>query len=144
MSSCRSLLLTVLVSMLWIVATAARAEGQGACAQAPATKSWQRASLGGVELEYRTVGAGEPVVLVHAGVFADWFEPLLEEPSLSRYCLVTYHRVGYAGSSHVAGPVSIAQQAAHVRALMAQLGIDSAHLVGHSSEIGRASCRERV
>jgi pimeloyl-ACP methyl ester carboxylesterase len=133
MSSCRSLLLTVLVSMLWIAATAARADGQGACAQAPATKSWQRASLGGVELEYRTVGAGEPVVLVHAGVFADWFEPLLEEPSLSRYCLVTYHRVGYAGSSHVAGPVSIAQQAAHVRALMEQLGIDRAHLVGHSS-----------
>jgi pimeloyl-ACP methyl ester carboxylesterase len=126
-------LLTVLVSMLWMVSTAARAEGQGACAKEAATKSWQRASLGGVELEYRTVGAGEPVVLVHAGVFADWFEPLLKEPSLRRYCLVTYHRVGYAGSSHVPGPMSIAQQAAHVRALMEQLQIDSAHLVGHSS-----------
>ncbi len=132
MASCRYLL-TVLASTLWLVATAARAEGQGACAKEAATKSWQRASLGGVQLEYRTVGAGEPVVLVHAGVFADWFEPLLKEPSLSRYCLVTYHRVGYAGSSHVAGPVSIAQQAAHVRALMEQLQIDSAHLVGHSS-----------
>jgi pimeloyl-ACP methyl ester carboxylesterase len=97
-------------------------------------KTWQRASLEGVELEYRTVGAGEPVVLVHAGIFADWFEPLLKEPSLSRhYCLVTYHRVGYAGSSHVAGPVSIAQQAAHVGALMQLLGIERAHLVGHSS-----------
>jgi hypothetical protein len=31
---------------------------------------WQRAALGGVELEYRTVGEGEPIVLVHAGVFA--------------------------------------------------------------------------
>ena len=97
-------------------------------------KTWQRASVEGVELEYRIVGAGEPVVLVHAGVFADWFEPLLKEPSLNRhYCLVTYHRVGYAGSSDVAGPVSIAQQAAHVRALMQLLGIDRAHLVGHSS-----------
>ena len=115
----RRCLLTVLVCRLWMVATAARADGQGACAKEAATKTWQRASLEGVELEYRTVGAGEPVVLVHAGVFADWFEPLLKEPSLSRhYCLVTYHRVGYAGSSHVAGPVSIAQQAAHVRALM--------------------------
>lgn len=132
MASRRSLP-TALVSTLWMVATAAWAEGQGACAKEAATKSWQRASLGGVELEYRTVGAGEPVVLVHAGVFADWFEPLLKEPSLSRYCLVTYHRVGYAGSSHVAGPVSIAQQAAHVRALMEQLRIDRAHLVGHSS-----------
>jgi pimeloyl-ACP methyl ester carboxylesterase len=132
MASCRYLL-TVLASTLWLVATAARADGQGACAKEAATKSWQRAFLGGVQLEYRTVGAGEPVVLVHAGVFADWFEPLLKEPSLSRYCLVTYHRVGYAGSSHVTGPVSIAQQAEHVRALMEQLQIDSAHLVGHSS-----------
>jgi pimeloyl-ACP methyl ester carboxylesterase len=132
MASCRYLL-TVLASTLWLVATAARADGQGTCAKEAATKSWQRASLGGVQLEYRTVGAGEPVVLVHAGVFADWFEPLLKEPSLSRYCLVTYHRVGYAGSSHVTGPVSIAQQAEHVRALMEQLQIDSAHLVGHSS-----------
>ena len=132
MATCRYWL-TVLASTLWLVATAARAEGQGACAKEAATKSWQRASLGGVQLEYRTVGVGEPVVLVHAGVFADWFEPLLKEPSLSRYCLVTYHRVGYAGSSHVTGPVTIAQQAAHVRALMERLQIDSAHLVGHSS-----------
>ena len=31
------------------------------------------------------------------------------------------------------GPVSIAQQAAHLRALMRQLGIERAHVVGHSS-----------
>lgn len=129
----RMRLLTVVVSTLWMFSMAARAEGQGACALEAAMKGWQRASLGGVELEYRTVGAGEPVVLVHAGVFADWFEPLIEEPSLRKYCLVTYHRVGYAGSTNVAGPVSIAQQAAHIRQLMDKLQIDSAHLVGHSS-----------
>jgi pimeloyl-ACP methyl ester carboxylesterase len=129
----RMQLLTVVVSTLWMFSMAARAEGQGVCANEAATKGWLRASLGGVELEYRTVGAGEPVVLVHAGVFADWFEPLLKEHSLSKYCLVTYHRVGYAGSTHVAGPVSIPQQAAHVRELMEKLQIDSAHLVGHSS-----------
>lgn len=99
-----------------------------------ATKTWQRASLEGIELEYRTVGVGQPVVLVHAGVFADWFEPLIEEPSLSGgYCLLVYHRVGYAGSSHVPGPISIAQQAAQLRALMLSLGITRAHIVGHSS-----------
>ena len=95
---------------------------------------WQRAALGGVELEYRTVGEGEPIVLVHAGVFADWFAPLLREPALvDRYRLVTYHRVGYAGSADVAGPVSIAEQAAHLRLLMAKLEIECAHVVGHSS-----------
>lgn len=47
--------------------------------------------------------------------------------------MVSYHRVGYAGSSRVAGPVSIAEQAAHLRGLMHHLGIERAHLVGHSS-----------
>ena len=103
-------------------------------ATAASAQTWQRATLDGIELEYRTVGAGEPVVLVHAGVFADWFEPLLKEPSLaSRYRLVTYHRIGYAGSSHVAGPVSIKEQAAQLRALMASLKIERAHVIGHSS-----------
>jgi len=87
-----------------------------------------------IELEYRVRGTGEPVVLVHAGLFADWFQPLLEEPALAaRYRVLSFHRVGYAGSSRVAGPVSIARQAAHVRALMRHLGIERAHIVGHSS-----------
>jgi pimeloyl-ACP methyl ester carboxylesterase len=93
-----------------------------------------RASLDDIELEYEVRGAGEPVVLVHAGVFADWFKPLWEEPALtSSYLLVRYHRIGYAGSSRVAGPVSIAQQAVHLRSLMRHLGIERAHIVGHSS-----------
>ena len=93
-----------------------------------------RATVGGVTLDYATWGAGEPVVLVHAGIFADWFKPLLGEPALTgRHRVVSYHRVGYAGSSRVAGPVSIAQQAAHLRSLMRQLGIQRSHLVGHSS-----------
>jgi pimeloyl-ACP methyl ester carboxylesterase len=93
-----------------------------------------RASLDGIELEYEVRGSGEPVVLVHAGVIASWFTPLLEEPALTgRYRVLSYHRVGYMGSSRVAGPVSLAQQAAHLRALMRHLGIGRAHLVGHSS-----------
>jgi pimeloyl-ACP methyl ester carboxylesterase len=92
------------------------------------------ANIDGVELEYDVRGSGEPVVLVHAGIFADWFKPLVDEPALvSRYRVVSYHRVGYAGSSRVAGPVSIAEQAAHLRGLMHHLGIERAHLVGHSS-----------
>lgn len=92
------------------------------------------AKIDDVELEYDVRGSGEPVVLVHAGIFADWFKPLVEQPGLtSRYRVVTYHRVGYAGSSRSAGPVSIADQAGHLRGLMRHLGIPRAHLVGHSS-----------
>jgi pimeloyl-ACP methyl ester carboxylesterase len=98
------------------------------------THPMSRAHLDGVELEYEVRGVGEPVVLVHAGVFAGWYKPLLDEPSLAgRYRVLTYHRIGYAGSSRVAGSVSIAQQAAHLGSLMRHLGIQRAHLVGHSS-----------
>jgi pimeloyl-ACP methyl ester carboxylesterase len=93
-----------------------------------------RAALEGLELEYEVRGAGEPVVLVHGGVFPDFSTPLREEPALtSRYRVVSYHRIGCAGSSRVAGPVGVAQEAQHCRSLMRHLGIERAHVVGHSN-----------
>jgi pimeloyl-ACP methyl ester carboxylesterase len=87
-----------------------------------------------MELEYEIRGVGEPVVLIHPGHFADWFTPLLAESTLTdSYRLVHYHRAGCVGSSPVAGPISIAQAALHCRSLMAYLGIERAHIVGHSS-----------
>jgi len=97
-------------------------------------RSLERAALDGVELEYEVRGAGEPVMLVHAGACGDWFKGLMEQPALAgRHRLVRYHRVGYAGSSHLPGPVSLADQAGHCRSLMRHLGIGRAHVVGHSS-----------
>jgi len=97
-------------------------------------KQTDRAALDGVELEYEVRGAGEPVVLVHHGAGMDWFRPLLEEPALAdRYRVLTYHRVGYGGSSRSAGPVSFAQEAAHCRSLIRHLGMERVHVVGHSS-----------
>lgn len=94
----------------------------------------EKADLDGIELEYEIQGAGEPVVLMHAGVCADFFKPLMEISALTgQYLVVRYHRVGYAGSHRMAGAVSIAHQAAHCRLLMRHLGIARAHVVGHSS-----------
>lgn len=93
-----------------------------------------RAALDDVELEYELHGDGEPVMLIHPGIFADWFTPLLQEPAfIRRYRLVHYHRVGCAGSSRVAGPVNLARQATHGRLLLQHLGIARAHVIGHSS-----------
>jgi pimeloyl-ACP methyl ester carboxylesterase len=92
-----------------------------------------RAQLGGSELEYEVQGTGEPVVLVHGSHIADAFSPLLVEPVLTeRYQLIRYHRRGFAGSTHPEGPLSIVQQAADCRALMENLGVQGAHIVGHS------------
>lgn len=72
-------------------------------------------------------------MLIHPGHFADWFAPLLAEPALTNhYRVLRYHRVGCAGSRHIAGPVDLAQHA-HCRSLMRYLGIERAHVVGDSS-----------
>jgi pimeloyl-ACP methyl ester carboxylesterase len=94
----------------------------------------RRARVDGVELEYEVLGAGDPVVLIHAGVCADWFAPLLTQPALrDAHRIVSYHRAGYAGSERVDGQLGIARQAAQCAALMRHLGIERAHVVGHSS-----------
>jgi pimeloyl-ACP methyl ester carboxylesterase len=93
----------------------------------------ERVTLDGGEFELEVRGAGEPVVLVHGSHIADAFAPLLAEPALlERYRLISYHRRGFAGSPRPAGPLSIAQQAADCRTLMRSLGVEQAHVVGHS------------
>lgn len=93
----------------------------------------ETATIDGAELEYEVSGAGEPAVFIHGALIADTFRPLLTEPGLTgRYRLILYHRRGYAGDSHASGTVSIAQQAADCRALLRHLGVEQAHVVGHS------------
>lgn len=93
----------------------------------------EKASIGEAELEYEVSGTGEPVVFIHGALVADTFRLLLAEPDLaSRYSLILYHRLGYADSSRAAGPVSVARQAAHCRALLRYLGVEQAHVVGDS------------
>jgi pimeloyl-ACP methyl ester carboxylesterase len=90
-------------------------------------------SLDGAELDYQVSGTGESVVFIHGAFIAGTFRPLLVEPSLAgHYRLILYHRRGYAGSSRASGPVSVAQQAADCGALLRHLGVDRAHVVGHS------------
>jgi pimeloyl-ACP methyl ester carboxylesterase len=97
------------------------------------TRRLNRASLDGADLEYEISGTGEPAVFIHGAFIADTFRPPLAEPSLTdHYRLILYHRRGYADSSRASGPVSIAQQAADCRALLHHLGVQRAHVVGHS------------
>ena len=92
-----------------------------------------RALVNGVELEYEVAGSGEPVLLISPMV-ADGFLPLVSEPALAHgYQLVTYHRRGWAGSTHTPPPVRIADHAADAAALLDHLGVGRAHVAGHSS-----------
>ena len=93
----------------------------------------RRAVLDGLTLEYERVGAGDPIVFIHGALIADAFRPLLGESALTNdHQLLLYHRRGYAGSTHAAGTITVAQHAADCRALLKHLGIGRAHVVGHS------------
>ena len=93
----------------------------------------ERVRTDGSELEYEVSGRGEAAVFIHGAFIADTFRPLLAEPSLAdRYRLILYHRRGYAGSSRASEPVSVARQATDCRALLHHLGVERAHVVGHS------------
>jgi pimeloyl-ACP methyl ester carboxylesterase len=98
------------------------------------SKPMQRARVDGAELEFEVTGTGEPVLLIHGALIAEAYAPLCAEPALnSRYRLVRIHRRGYAGSSPARAPFSLAEQAAGCRGLLRHLGIERAHVVGHSS-----------
>lgn len=81
---------------------------------------------------YRDQGAGDPVLLLHPGFVADGMRPLLGRIALSSYRLVAPHRRGYGGSQPATPPVSMAELATDLVDLLDALGIERAHLVGHS------------
>ena len=96
--------------------------------------SLSRAKLDGIELEYEVRGTGEPVIFVHGGFLYNAFQPLMDDPNLTkRFRMLSYHRVGYGKSTNLPGAVSISDQATHLRLLMQSLKIEQAHIVGHSS-----------
>src|SRR5205823_6113955 len=89
-------------------------------------------AVNGGDLEYRVVGRGESVLLIHGSVVADAFKPMLSEPALSGYQLISYHRRGVAGSLRARAAFSIPNQAADALALPDSLGVFRAHWLAHS------------
>jgi pimeloyl-ACP methyl ester carboxylesterase len=90
------------------------------------------ATVNGVELEYDEVGAGEPILMIHGALVAETFAPLLKEPALDRYRRIRYHRRGYAASERPGRLTNFHEQAADAAALLRHLGIETAHVAGHS------------
>ncbi len=86
----------------------------------------------GGSLEVFEHGSGEPVVFIQTALTADELLPVATGGGLDGYRRIVYHRRGYAGSSAVQGPGSIAREAADCAALLTALGVDRAHVVGLS------------
>jgi 3-oxoadipate enol-lactonase len=92
-----------------------------------------RVSVNGTELEVAVEGSGETIVFIHGAGVADSYLPVAVDPAVrGRYRTVRYRRRGYGGSSPVQGAVTVAEHARDCRALLAELGVRQAHVVGQS------------
>lgn len=94
--------------------------------------SVQLVPVDGAQLSVRDWGSGEPIVFVQTALTADELVPLARTSPLERYRKIVYHRRGYASSSAVRGPGSIARDASDCHAVLDALGIGRAHIVGVS------------
>jgi pimeloyl-ACP methyl ester carboxylesterase len=87
----------------------------------------------GSDVGYYDRGQGATILLVHAGVFSDWFAPLSYQLPHDRLRVVRMRRSGYRDTAAPAGHLSLADHARHAALLLDALGISAAHWVGHSS-----------
>jgi pimeloyl-ACP methyl ester carboxylesterase len=94
----------------------------------------ERLGIDDVELEYEIRGGGEPVLLIAPAAFSDGLAgPLVGQPQLGRkYQLIHYRRRGYGGSTRGQQALTIARQAEDAVGLLRKLGVQRAHVAGHS------------
>ncbi|MEX0789884.1 MAG: alpha/beta hydrolase [Actinomycetota bacterium] len=85
------------------------------------------------ELDVWVMGEGEPVVFVHGAMARDLLTPLINElAKTGRYQTIHYGRRGHGGRGLPGESADIAGQACDVVAILDSLGIDKAHVGGHS------------
>ncbi|HEX5415235.1 MAG TPA: alpha/beta fold hydrolase [Chloroflexota bacterium] len=86
----------------------------------------------GIVQNYRRIGNGPPVILIHAlGLSLLQWEPQLQ-PLASAYTVIVYDVRGHGATDAPAGPYSMEDFADDLQGLMDALGVGSAHIVGLS------------
>ena len=87
----------------------------------------------GDELDVWVIGEGTPVVFVHGGVMRDFLVPLADELTRrGEYQVIHYGRRGHGGRGLPAEATDIPGQVPDVLAILDALGIEKAHVAGHS------------
>jgi pimeloyl-ACP methyl ester carboxylesterase len=93
----------------------------------------RRMRTGTSEIAYAdSGGAGEPVLLIHAGLFPDWFTPLAGAPALGRNRVIRLVRTGYTDAPAPSG-LTLTDHAGQAAELLERLDAGPAHVVAHSS-----------
>ncbi len=89
--------------------------------------------VAGRRLRYLELGDGEEVIVLIHGMGGDLNGWLFNQPALAeRYRVVALDLPGHGGSAKTVETGSLEELAEAVSGLLATVGIDSAHLVGHS------------
>lgn len=107
-----------------------------ALAAVPATaQDTMLADIDGGRVEYVVSGPedSEPLLLLHGGMLATALALVQAEPALDGYRTIRMHARGYAGSSPLDAPLSVAERAADAAGLLDALGVERAHVAGHSA-----------
>lgn len=85
------------------------------------------------QLDVWVAGEGAPVVLIHGAMTRDLLKPLMDElVKKDRYQVIHYGRRGHGGHGLPGETADIPGQAADVVAVLDALGVDKAHVAGHS------------
>ena len=90
----------------------------------------EQMTIDGATIAWSDTGTGEPTLLIHAGVFGAWFQPVA--PHVPGR-VIRVLRAGYADGPPPTALVTMAEHAAHAAALLDGLGTGPATVVGHSS-----------
>ena len=88
--------------------------------------------VGGIHTYYEAVGDGPPVLLLHGGLMSGADYPDQVAALSARFRVVAPDRRGHGHTADVEGPITYELMAADTIAFMDALGIDRAHIVGHS------------
>src|SRR5687767_11112563 len=87
----------------------------------------------GDQLDVWVIGEGTPVVFVHGAVMRDFLVPLADElTGRGDYQVIHYGRRGHGGCGLPAEATDIPGQVSDVLAILDALGIEKAHVAGHS------------
>jgi len=89
--------------------------------------------VGDINIAYRILGQGEPVVLIMgSGSTMDMWDPHFLENLSSKYRVILFDNRGMGNTTAPPGNFSIAQFANDTAGLMTALGIEKAHVLGWS------------
>jgi len=124
--STRHALFTLIMCLLVPVALAA------AHSSLAAERELQTIAVNGGEIEYEISGTGEPLLMIHGTGIASTFALVMDDPALADFRKIRMHRRGFGGSSRTPVPFTIKDHAADARGLLEALGIEKAHVFGHS------------